>query len=76
MTPDCRDHMASVCQTINALCRLVAAEFPGPAGDRAIDYLAECKGLIEHTYDLLRRETRWTKKDIVRWTQAQNRVLN
>ena len=55
------DPMREACECLNALRRIIAAEYRTTDGARASGYIDEAKSLIEMAYDLLRREDRWAK---------------
>jgi hypothetical protein len=52
------DQMREVCEGINMLRGVIAAEYRTADGARAAGYVDEAKALIEMTYDVLRREDR------------------
>jgi hypothetical protein len=61
-----QERTALICEAIGALRQMIAAEYRNAAGQRADEYLAEAKVLIETAFDILRREDRWAKKEPAR----------
>jgi len=58
-----QDRMAEICHQLNALRQTIGCEYRQNAGaERAIEFVTEAKQLIEHSFDLLRREDRWLRR--------------
>ena len=58
-----QQQLANICHGLNELRRTIACEYDNASGQRANEYLSEAKTLIEVSFEVLRREERWAKRE-------------